>query len=85
MKRKIMIHDLSHLLVQIRTKQMRPLSLPVPRGVSCKAIQRVFPIHEQETLKVLKRTWVRNVLRRQPIGNVGAWIRTKLWMGSSVN
>ncbi len=39
----------------------------VPRGLSSKVIKQVFPIHDQEALKELNRSWVRNVFKRQPI------------------
>ena len=40
----------------------------VPRSLSAKVVRQIFPIHDQEALKKLQNDWVKQFLKRQPIG-----------------
>ena len=42
----------------------------VPRSLSAKVVRQIFPIHDQEALKKLQNDWVKQFLKRQPIGKI---------------
>ena len=42
--------------------------VPVSRSLSRGILHQIFPLHEEEPLKRLRKTWVRGFISRQPFG-----------------
>ena len=41
----------------------------VPKSLSKKVVLQIFPVHDQEALQLLQKTWIQKIWERQPIGN----------------
>ena len=49
--------------------QLKTLFFSVPKSLSKKVVLQIFPVHDQEALQLLQKTWIQKIWERQPIGN----------------